>query len=73
MQRRELTILKGDFSAIAADASAAKEANDHGDSKTRMGSKEQFAIDGMEFIFEICFPNEFFRCYNSLFVLESKS
>ena len=45
---------------MAADASAAKDANDHGDSNTRMGSKEQFAIDGMELIFEICFRNQFF-------------
>lgn len=73
LQRIELTILKGDFSAMAADASAAKEANDHGDSNTRMGSKEQFAIDGMEFIFEICFPNEFFGSDNSLFVMESRN
>ena len=45
---------------MAADASAAKEANDHGDSNTKMGSKEQFAIDGMELIFEGCFPSQLF-------------
>ena len=44
----QLTILKGDFDAMADDASAAKEAKDHGDSSTRRGSKEQFATDTME-------------------------